>query len=89
MSRKTLKFRLGIGMISLSVVAFLTLFAIPFLSVTVRMKLALTPVLLIAGEVLFWGGILLIGKDVYLKFKEKLQSGSWLSKKDSKPADPD
>jgi hypothetical protein len=53
------------------------------------MKLALTPVLLIAGEVLFWGGILLIGKDVYLKFKEKLQSGSWLSKKDSKPADPD
>lgn len=89
MTRKTLKFRLGIGLISFSVVVFLTLFAIPFLSVSVEMKLALTPVLLIAGEVMFWGGVLLIGKDVYLKFKEKLQPGSWPGKKDNKPANPD
>jgi hypothetical protein len=46
----------------------------------VKTKLALTPVLLVAGEVMFWGGIVLIGKDVYLRFKEKL-TDAWQSKK--------
>jgi hypothetical protein len=44
--------------------------------------LALTPVLLVAGEVMFWGGIVLIGKDVYLRFKEKLKGALQTNKQD-------
>ena len=68
------KFRFGTGMISISILVFLMLFAIPFLSLNLKTKLALTPILLVAGEVMFWLGILLIGKDVYLKFKAGLKS---------------
>jgi hypothetical protein len=81
MNIKKWKFRFGIVVILISIAVFFVLFAIPFLSISVKTKLALTPALLVAGEVLFWLGIVLIGKDVYLKFKAALKSGEWLSKK--------
>jgi len=46
-----------------------------------KIKIALSTAFLLAGEGLFWVGILLIGKDVYLKFKSKLKFGEWRSKK--------
>ena len=81
MNRKKWKFRLGLGLISISVVLFLLLFSLPFLPLNVKIKLALSPALLVAGEVMFWLGILLIGKDVYLRFKTRLMSGEWGKKK--------
>ncbi len=74
------KFRFGMVIILISILIFFILFALPFLSMDVKMKLTLTPVLLVAGEVMFWGGIVLIGKDVYLRFKEKL-TNTWQSRK--------
>jgi hypothetical protein len=76
------KFRFGIVVIMISILIFFILFALPFLSMDVKTKLALTPVLLVAGEVMFWGGIVLIGKDVYLRFKEKLKDAWQTSKQD-------
>lgn len=73
MDSKRWKFRFGIAIILISILVFFTLFAIPFLPLTIKTKLALTPVLLVIGEVMFWGGIVLIGKDVYLNFKAKLK----------------
>jgi hypothetical protein len=80
---KKWKLRLGIILISISVVIFLMLFALPFLSITMTVKIALTTAFLVAGEVLFWLGIVLIGKDVYLKFKDRLRSGEWGKKSDT------
>jgi hypothetical protein len=45
------------------------------------LKIVLSTALLVVGEVSFWLGTILIGKDVYLKFKEKLKSGDWFGKK--------
>jgi hypothetical protein len=81
MDLKKLKFRLGIILISVSVMIFLTLFAVPFISMDAKVKIALTTAFIVAGEVMFWLGVILIGKEVYLKFKEKLKSGEWLEKK--------
>jgi len=75
------KFRLGIVIILVSILLFFILFAIPFLSLDLKTKLALTPVVFAAAEVLFWLGIVLIGKDVYLKFKAGLSGGKWRSPK--------
>ena len=80
MDSKRWKFKFGIVIIVISIVIFLTLFAIPFLAINVKTKLALTPVLLVAGEVMFWLGIVLIGKDVYLSFKAKLKD-AWQTNK--------
>ena len=81
MNKKKWKFKFGITLISISVACFLVIFALPFLSMDLKVKIALTSVLVVVGEVSFWVGTILIGKDVYLKFKEKLKSGEWLEKK--------
>ncbi len=81
MDKKKLKFRLGIILISVSVAFFLIIFALPFISMNLKVKVALTTTLVIVGEVSFWVGTLLIGKEVYQKFMAKLKSGEWLEKK--------
>jgi hypothetical protein len=81
MNKKKWKLKIGITLISISVAFFLIIFALPFVSMDLKVKIALTSVLVIVGEVSFWVGTILIGKDVYLKFKEKLKSGEWLEKK--------
>jgi len=81
MDIKKLKFKLGIILISVSVTFFLIIFALPFISMDTKVKIGLSTVLIVVGEVSFWVGTILIGKDVYLKFKEKLKSGEWLEKK--------
>lgn len=81
MNKKKWKFKFGIILISVSVVFFLIIFALPFISMDTKVKIVLTTTLIVVGEVSFWVGTILIGKDVYLKFKEKLKSGEWLEKK--------
>jgi len=81
MNKKKWKLKIGITLISISVAFFLIIFALPFVSMDLKVKIALTSVLVVVGEVSFWVGTILIGKDVYLKFKEKLKSGEWLEKK--------
>ena len=81
MDKKKLKFRLGIILISVSVLFFLIIFALPFVSLNLKFKVALTTTLIIVGEVSFWVGTLLIGKEVYKKFMANLKSGEWLEKK--------
>jgi len=81
MDKKKLKFRLGIVLISVSVAFFLIIFAMPFIPMNLKVKVALTTTLVVVGEVSFWVGTLLIGKEVYKKFMAYLKSGEWLEKK--------
>ncbi|MEI6142348.1 MAG: transporter suffix domain-containing protein [Mariniphaga sp.] len=81
MNYKKLRFRTGIVMISISIVIFLALFAVPFISMDAKLKITLGTILIVAAEVLFWGGTILIGKEVYNKFMTMLKSGDWLNKK--------
>ncbi len=81
MDKKRWKFKLGIILLSVSVAIFLMLFALPFVALDTKVKIVLTTVFMISGEVMFWVGTILIGKDVYRKFMAKLKSGDWLEKK--------
>lgn len=81
MDKKKWKFKTGIILLSVSVVIFLMLFALPFVALETKVKIVMSTVLMITGEVMFWVGTLLIGKDVYRKFMAKLKSGDWLEKK--------
>jgi hypothetical protein len=81
MDKKKLKFRLGIILIFISVLFFLIIFALPFISINLKAKVTLTTTLIVVGEVSFWVGTILIGKEVYKKFMAKLKSGEWLEKK--------
>ena len=81
MGKKKWVFKFGIILISVSVLFFLFLFALPFITLDLKLKIVLSTALLVVGEVSFWLGTILIGKDVYLKFKEKLKSREWFGNK--------
>lgn len=80
-SSKKWKLRLGIILISVSVVIFLMLFSLPFVHMDTRWKIGLSTAFAISGEVLFWLGIFFVGKDVYKKFILQIKSGEWMEKK--------
>lgn len=80
-SNKKWKLKLGIILISVSVVIFLMLFSLPFVHMDTRWKIGLSTLFAISGEVLFWLGIFFVGKDVYKKFILHIKSGEWMEKK--------
>lgn len=83
MSIVSQKIRLRIGMILIiiSVLIFLTLFLVPFLGIDLKFKLSVATALAITGEIFYWIGVLLIGREAWKKYKAFLKSGSWLEKK--------
>lgn len=57
----------------------------PFITMSVKYKVALSTGLLIAGEVTFWGGTLLLGKEVWNKYKAFIKSAFLPDKKKNTP----
>lgn len=81
MVRKNLKIKIGIILISISVIMFLILFSVPLVHMQTKLKITFSTVLIILGELCFWVGTLLIGKEVWNKYKTYIKSGEWLRKK--------
>jgi hypothetical protein len=81
MEKKNWKFKLGIVLLIISVVIFLTLFAMPFVAMETKLKIAISTALIISGEIMFWGGTILVGKEMWNKYKSYIKSGEWLNKK--------
>jgi len=81
MQKKNWKLKLGIGLIILSIPIFLSLPLIPFLNLESQEKITLTTILFISAEILFWSGGLLLGKELFSKYKGYLNPTNWGKKK--------
>ncbi len=79
--QKNWKFKTGIALIIVSTLFFLSLVGVPFLSVTGKVKITLSTILLILGELTFWTGGLLLGKELLNKYKVYLNPKNWRRKK--------
>ncbi|MBW4693513.1 MAG: transporter suffix domain-containing protein [Lyngbya sp. HA4199-MV5] len=64
--------QLGIVLIIVSCLVWLAIAAVPLLPFTLAQKAAIVPGLLIGGEVIFWCGALLVGKEVAARYRERL-----------------
>ncbi|MCJ8314319.1 MAG: transporter suffix domain-containing protein [Saccharospirillaceae bacterium] len=66
------------------IVAFLlwgAVLLIPFIDVLdITQKAAVVTFLIIAGEVLLWLGVLLVGREVIVRYKSKLFPKNWFKK---------
>lgn len=80
MKRKSWTLKLGVVLIIVCIPFFLTIPVVPFLSLEAKAKVTLTTALLIAGEVLFWGGGLLVGKELFAKYKSYFNPRNWRKK---------
>jgi hypothetical protein len=67
-----MKKSLGIILIITSFVLWALILGVPFLSFTGTTKTVLVTILVIAGEVTFWLGALLAGKDIVKRFIQNI-----------------
>lgn len=59
---------------------FLIIPAIPFLEMENSSKVTWSTVSLVIGEVLFWSGGLLLGKELFTKYKSYFNPKNWFKK---------
>jgi hypothetical protein len=75
--KKTLKFKIGLILIIVCMPFFLAIPVVPFLKLESGMKITISTVLLVAGEILFWSGGLLLGKELFSKYKSYFNPKNW------------
>ncbi|SFA88278.1 MULTISPECIES: transporter suffix domain-containing protein [unclassified Bacillus (in: firmicutes)] len=81
------KRRLGIVLIILSTLLFFMIPVLPFLPITVKMKVMMTTVLAISAEIIFWIGGFILGKDVIKKYRRYFNPLRYLKRKGEKDSD--
>ncbi len=64
--------KLGLGLIIVSFVPWVAILFVPSLALSLAQKAALVPILAIIAEVIFWLGVLIIGKEAAQKYRQYL-----------------
>jgi len=78
--KKSWKFKSGIFLIVVSTLLFTCLAAVPFMGFNSKIKISITTVILIAGEITFWVGGILVGKELFTKYKAYFNPLNWFNK---------
>ncbi len=78
---KNWKFKTGIFLIILSTLLFTSLLGIPFIDFSVKTKITVTTALVVLGEITFWSGGILLGKELFTKYKSYFNPWNWFKKK--------
>jgi len=73
--------KLGILFILLSGVAFLVMILFPFLNIESVIKAKVSGAAFITMEALFWTGGILVGKELFTKYKSYLNPRYWFKKR--------
>ncbi len=84
MQKKNWKLKLGLIFIIVSIPLFLSLPLIPFLDLEGNQKITLTSIVFISAEIIFWSGGLLVGKELFQKYKTRLNPKNWFTKNPKK-----
>nr|WP_321486548.1 transporter suffix domain-containing protein [uncultured Draconibacterium sp.] len=81
MSRKNSQIKIGIFLMIFSGVFFAATLIIPFFDLPAKNKVAASTISFILMEVVFWAGGLLVGKELFSKYKKQLTPVNWFKKK--------
>jgi len=79
--RKNWKFKTGIFLIVLSTLLFTSLLVVPFLEIASKSKITISAIAVILGEITFWTGGILLGKELFNKYKAYINPMNWFKKK--------
>ncbi len=80
MKKKNWQIKLGIFLMIFSGVFFGATFIIPLFDLPTKTKVILSSASLIMMEIVFWSGGLLVGKELFIKYKKQLNPKYWLKK---------
>jgi len=82
MNKKNWKIKLGIILMVVCIPFFLAIPLTPLLDIDNKTKITISTVLLVIGEILFWAGGLLVGKELFTKYKSYFNPKNWFKKKE-------
>ena len=82
MKKKNWITKTGILLIILCIPFFLFIPIIPFLEMDAETKITISTISLIIGEVMFWVGGILVGKELLIKYKSYFNPKNWFKKGD-------
>jgi len=80
--KSSLALKAGLGMVIFSVALYGVIFSLLFFPISAANKLALTPVLMVISEIIFWVGGALAGKDVVSRYRSYLDPRGWCKPKE-------
>jgi hypothetical protein len=83
MNKKNRQIQAGIFLMVFSGVFFGLMLLVPFLELATKQKVFWSSASFIAMEVCFWAGGLLVGKELFTKYKAQLNPAKWFKKKSS------
>ena len=72
---------IGLALVVLSTLIFGGLLLLPFAPLSAAARLALAPLLVVAGEAAFWIGGVLLGKEVVTRHRKYLDPRTWFGRK--------
>ena len=78
---KNWQIKLGIFLMIFSGVFFAATFVIPLFDLPTKTKLIASTTSFLLMEVVFWSGGLLVGKELFTKYKKQLDPRNWFKKK--------
>jgi hypothetical protein len=79
--QKNWKLKTGIALIIFSTLLFASLLAVPFLEADGKNKITITTIIIVLGEITFWVGGILLGKELFNKYKSYFNPMNWFRKK--------
>jgi hypothetical protein len=72
--------KLGIVLFILSFVLYALILMVPLLPVSLQTKTLITTLLVVVGEISFWSGGLILGKEVVRKYRRFFNPKNWFAR---------
>ncbi len=77
---KNFQIKLGIFLMIFSGVFFAATFIIPLYDLPTKTKVIASTISLVLMEIVFWSGGLLVGKELFTKYKNQMNPKNWFKK---------
>ncbi len=81
MEQTNWKYKVGLVLVIISILFFAFLLIIPFLDTSGKNKIFISTVTIVIAEALFWSGGLLLGRQLFDKYKSYLNPRNWFKTK--------
>ena len=72
---------LGIGLVVLSFILYGAILLVPFIPYSAGIKVSVSTALVVSGEISFWVGGFILGKEVISRYKKYLNPLCWFKRK--------
>ncbi len=83
----SLKVKLGVGLVILANLLIASLVVIPFLDVDLKTKAIVSTIIFVVGEICFYAGLFLLGKEIVAKYRKFYSLSYWRNRKNNADAD--